>query len=110
MALLRFLKKKEEGARALPTMGMLKTSSVTQSQLREANKAVLQAQDHKENRKNRRGKYNQYTPEQRASIGKYAAQNGGTRAASHFSALLNISVSHGGLFVVLLIQFACTLD
>lgn len=91
MALLRFLKKKEEGAGALPSMSMFKTSSVTQAQLREANKAVLDTQEHKKNSK--RGKYNQYTPEQRARIGKYAAENGGSRAASHFSSLFGIQVS-----------------
>ena len=32
-----------------------------------------------------RGKYNGYKPEQRAQIGKYAAENGPTRAAKHFS-------------------------
>ena len=34
-----------------------------------------------------RGKYDDYTPEQRAQIGKYAAENGPTRAAKHFSQL-----------------------
>ena len=33
----------------------------------------------------KRGKYNDYTPEQCAQIGKYAAENGPTRAAKHFS-------------------------
>ena len=32
-----------------------------------------------------RGKYNDYTPEQHVQIGKYAAENGPTRAAKHFS-------------------------
>ena len=34
-----------------------------------------------------RGKYHDYTraPEQRAQIGKYAAENGPTKAAKHFS-------------------------
>ena len=30
-----------------------------------------------------RGKYNYYSPEQRAGIGKYAVENGATRAAKH---------------------------
>uniref|UniRef100_A0A1X7SKG7 Uncharacterized protein n=1 Tax=Amphimedon queenslandica TaxID=400682 RepID=A0A1X7SKG7_AMPQE len=32
-----------------------------------------------------RGKYNDYTPEQRARIGKFAYENGPTKAAKHFS-------------------------
>ena len=33
----------------------------------------------------KQGKYNNYTPVQRPQIGKYAAENGPTRAAKHFS-------------------------
>ena len=40
-----------------------------------------------------RGKYNSYTPEQRARIGKYAAENGATRAAKHFTAAWGISIN-----------------
>ena len=39
--------------------------------------------------KEKRTKYNDYTPEQRAEIGRYAAENGPTRAATHFSRVLN---------------------
>ena len=39
------------------------------------------------------GRYNQYTPEERAAIGKYAAENGPTRAAKYFSEKLNIQIS-----------------
>ena len=62
MALLKYLKKKEEGSASLPTLGMLKGSSLTELQLRKANKAVLGIAESKE--PNKRGKYNQYTPEQ----------------------------------------------
>ena len=62
MALLKSLKKKEEGSASLPTLGMLKGSSLTELQLRKANKAVLGIAESKE--PNKRGKYNQYTPEQ----------------------------------------------
>ena len=62
MALLKYLKKKEEGSASLPTLGMLKGSSLTELQLRKANKAVLEIAKSKEPKK--RGKYNQYTPEQ----------------------------------------------
>ena len=63
MALLKYLKKKEEGSASLPTLGMLKGSSLTELQLRKANKAVLEIAESKEPKK--RGKYShQYTPEQ----------------------------------------------
>ena len=39
-----------------------------------------------------RGKYNDYTPEQRAQIGKCAAENGPTRAAKHFSKLMSRNI------------------
>ena len=32
-----------------------------------------------------RGRYNSYTPEERAQIGKYTLENGNTRVARHFS-------------------------
>ena len=57
MALLKYLKKKEEGSASLPTLGMLKGSSLTELQLRKANKAVLEIAESKEPKK--RGKYNQ---------------------------------------------------
>ena len=47
MALLKYLKKKEEGSASLPTLGMLKGSSLTELQLRKANKAVLEIAESK---------------------------------------------------------------
>ena len=41
----------------------------------------------------KRGKYNTYTPEERARIGKYAAENGATRAAKHFSKTMGRSIN-----------------
>ena len=38
-------------------------------------------------------RYNRYTPEERAAIGKYAAENGPTRVAKYFSGKLNIQIS-----------------
>lgn len=40
-----------------------------------------------------RGKYNCYTPEQRAQIGKYAAENGATNAAKRYSASWGININ-----------------
>lgn len=39
------------------------------------------------------GRYNSYTAEQRASIGKYAAENGPTKAARRFSKLLKCDIN-----------------
>jgi len=38
------------------------------------------------------GKYNRYSPQQRAAIGKYAAENGPTQAARHFSDKLKMNI------------------
>lgn len=89
MALLKFLKRKEEGA--LPTMSMVEGSSLTKAQLREANKAVLGVEE-KNREPSKRGKYNQYTAEERARIGKYAAVNGASNAATHFSTMVDAKV------------------
>ncbi len=40
-----------------------------------------------------RGQYNEYTAEVRAQIGKYAAENGASKAARRFSRATNISYS-----------------
>ena len=39
------------------------------------------------------GNYNSYTPEQWARIGKYASENGATRAAKHYTAVWGISIN-----------------
>ena len=41
----------------------------------------------------KRSRYNSYTPEERAKIGKYASENGATRAARHFSQSLERSIN-----------------
>ena len=40
-----------------------------------------------------RWKYNCYTGKQRAQIGKYAVENGPTRAAKHFAALWKVDMN-----------------
>ena len=40
-----------------------------------------------------REKYNSYTPEQRARIGKYTSENGATHAAKHYTAVWGISIN-----------------
>ena len=39
-----------------------------------------------------RGKYSDYSPKERAQIGRYAAENGLTKAAKHFMEQLNRNV------------------
>ena len=36
--------------------------------------------------------YNKYTPDQRAMIGRYAAENGPTHAANHLTKILKIKI------------------
>ena len=43
------------------------------------------------------GKYNSYTAQQRAPIGKYAAKHGPTNVAVHFSSLWKISINESML-------------
>ena len=45
---MAYLKKKEEDSASLPTLGMLKGSSLTELQLRKSNKAVLEIAESKE--------------------------------------------------------------
>jgi len=40
-----------------------------------------------------RGEYNSYSNEQRAMIGKYAVENGPTRAAKHYTAVWGIQIN-----------------
>ena len=88
MALYKYLKK--EGT-VLPTPRMCGDSSLSGKDIELANKAVKRSLsgDSKPVTLSPRGKYNSYTPEERGRIGKYAAENGATKAAMHFSKLLD---------------------
>ena len=86
MALLKFFKLKDR----LPDN--IGTSVISRKEVEAANKEVTNAlQSAAEN--GRRGKYNSYTPEQRAKIGKYAAENGPTNAAKHFTSRWGININ-----------------
>lgn len=65
--------------------------SLTSKERKTVDELVKQAVPNRESRK--RGRYNSYTPEQRASIGKYAAENGPTKAARHFTKILGSDVN-----------------
>lgn len=68
MVLFMFFERKDWEDGALPSMSTCQRSSLTKAQLGGANKAVLE--EKKSSEKAKRGKYNCYTPEQRARIGK----------------------------------------
>ena len=62
--------------------------SLSRKELRETNAAVKSSHATSKIR----GKYSDYTPEDRAKIGKYAAENGPARAVRHFSSVLGMKV------------------
>jgi len=68
-------------------------SLLTRNEVEEANKAVTKVLESTSTRSASRGKYNSYTSAQRAEIGKYAAKNGATSAAKHFSSKWNVSIN-----------------
>ena len=77
MALLKYLERKRS---ALPDERAYSSTSLTGKDLKLANQAVEQCL-RKDSAtsvkpKEKRTKYNDYTPEQRAEIGRYAAENG----------------------------------
>ena len=89
MSLLKYFQAKGP---TLPSSSTRAYSSLSRKDLDYANKEVkraLAAEDSGEKVVTRRGKYNSYTPEERAQIGKYALENGNSRAARHFSKVLD---------------------
>jgi len=68
---------------------------LTRNEVEEANKAVTKVLESTSTRSASQGKYNSYTSAQRAEIGKYAAENGATSAAKHFSSkCFSVSPTH----------------
>ena len=55
-------------------------------------KEVVREFVRKAEEKQGRGKYNEYTPEERAAIGKYTAENGPGKACKHFTKALGRSI------------------
>ena len=90
MELLKYLERKRS---ALPNEQACSSTSLTGKDLKLANQAVERylrkdsATSVKP--KEKRTRYNDYTPERRAEIYRYAAENAPTRAATHFSRVLN---------------------
>ena len=74
--MLRYFKKVEENPSQSGLPGLT---------LEEKQRASEEVRRIIEKNSEKRGKYNDYTPELRAKIGKYAAECGPTRASHHFT-------------------------
>ena len=80
--MLRYFKKVDKN----PTS---KVPGLTEEEVERANEEVKRVIEQKSGR---RAKYNDYTPQQRANIGKYAAEHGPTRASHYFTKVLGKDV------------------
>ena len=66
---------------------------MSQKDIEAAQKSIANAVSAAAEKPQSRGKYNSYSKEQRAMIGKYAAENGPTCAAKHYSAVWGIPIN-----------------
>ena len=91
MALLKCFVQKNEGFQ-LPNASQCSSKILTPKDIQSANKSIVKCLN-KPSVPNllTRGKYNNYTPEQRAQVKKYAAEIGPARAAKHFSTLWSMT-------------------
>ena len=85
MALFKFFKRQEKPSKAGDSL-------LTRKEVESADKAVAKALG-SASKQTIRGKYNSYTAEQRAEIGKYAAENGATNAAKRYTAAWGIRIN-----------------
>ena len=98
MALYRFFQKKER--HGVPTLSLCGTSSLSRKELERANNLVSRAlcpgagagESANSTAASPGAHYNDYTAEERAQIGKYAAENGSTKASRRFSERLGRKV------------------
>ena len=81
MALLKYLKKTVVGTSTgtLPDPDGPLSYKIPSSTIIETNKQGLEVTE-----KKRRGEYNKLSPEDKAAVGKYASENGVTKAMRHF--------------------------
>jgi len=61
-----------------------------------------------EKSKTGRGQYNSYSKEQRAMIGKYAAEYGPIRAAKHYTAVWGIQINFSGARIYERLRCTCS--
>ena len=98
MSILKYFARKDSSDTfRLPDVTVSASTTLSSKDIRSANESVKplvkQLEDKKPARKvSTREKYNGYSPEQRAQIGKYAAENGATRASRHFSTRWNMDI------------------
>ena len=90
MALFRYFykKKKESDHNSLPLPLPSMVPSLSLKELEEVNQTVAAKTTELQQASKPRREYNDYTSEQRAMIGKYAAENGATRASRYYSKVL----------------------
>ena len=83
MAMLHYFKRKnpEDLTTAVPSLSAKEVEKVNESVKKE-----------RESVSAKRVKYNDYSASERAQIGKYAAENGPTRAVQHFSKTLSMKI------------------
>lgn len=84
MALFKFFKRQEKSVE--------RNLLLSRTEVESADNAVAKALE-SASKRTIRGKYNCYTPEQRAQIGKYAAENGATNAAKRYTAAWGIAIN-----------------
>ena len=83
MSLLKYFQKaKKEGILVLP--GKEICGSLSNEDVKAAGEKIQECLQASGTESNKRGKYNQYDAEKRAQIGRYASENGPTRASRHF--------------------------
>lgn len=94
MALLRYFEKTKKEPRPSNTTIPLPSTvkSLLNKELEQVNKVVSAKTLELQRGPGKSRSYNDYSPEQRAMIGKYAAENGATKASRHYSKILGNSV------------------
>ena len=70
-----------------------KPSILSQKDIKAAQKSIANAVNTVSEKSHNRRQYNSYSKEQRALIGKYAAENGATNAAKHYTAAWGIDIN-----------------
>ena len=84
MSLLKYFQKtKKEGILVLPGKEIL-CGSLSNEDVKAAGEKIQECLQASGTESNKRGKYTQYDAEKRAQIGRYASENGPTRASRHF--------------------------
>ena len=98
MSILKYFAKKDSSDNfRLPDVTVSFSTTLSPKDIQSANECVKPLVKQLEVNKtapnvSKREKHNGYSPEQRAEIGRYAAENGATRASRHFSTRWNMDI------------------